>query len=120
MGDDYKPGPDGNLPLRPFQAERGRIEGPEWVATAVNEKVEKRYSTPKSLNLLIDAPFPAHNLDYMAVCDAVREYKEEFASIWMITDYQICSLAVSGGLGEIREFRTSIVQKNYDQCSNNR
>jgi hypothetical protein len=103
MGDDYKPEPDGTLPPRPYEPERGRIEGPEWIAAAVKEKIEKRYSTAKNLHLLIYANFSAHDLQYKAVCGAVRQYKEEFASIWLITNHQIGSLTESVGLGEIRE-----------------
>jgi hypothetical protein len=104
MGDDYKPETDSILSTRPYEPERGHIEGPEWIAAAVKGKVLKRYSTAKNLNLLIYANFSAHDLDYKAVCDAVREYKDEFASIWIITNHQICSLTASSGLGEIREF----------------
>jgi len=111
MGDDYKPEPDGTLPTRPYEPERGRIEGPEWIAAAVKEKVQKRYATAKNLNLLIYANFSAHDLDYKAVCDAVREYKDEFASIWVITNHQICSLKASAGLGEIQEFSTIYSQE---------
>ncbi|NOS35614.1 MAG: hypothetical protein GQ522_03145 [Deltaproteobacteria bacterium] len=105
MGDDYKPEPDGTLPARPYEPERGRIEGPGWIATAVKEKAEKRYSTAKNLNLLIYANFSAHDLDYKAVCDEVREYSDEFASIWIITNHQICSIKKGAGLGEIVGFR---------------
>lgn len=104
MGDDYKPKPDGTLSMQPYEPERGRIEGPGWIAAAVKEKMQKRYSTAKDLNLLIYANFSAHDLDYKAVCNAVRGYKDEFASIWVITNHQICSLTASVGLGEIREF----------------
>lgn len=104
MGDDYIPDSDGTLPQRSYEPERGRIEGPEWIATAVKEKVEKRYSTAKKLNLLIYANFTAHTLDYMAVRKAVRVYKDVFASIWIITNREICSLTSGSKLGEIKGF----------------
>lgn len=104
MGDDYKPEPDGTLPRRHYDPERGRIDGPGWIAAAVREKVDKQYSTAKCLNLLIYANFSTNDLDYKAVCDAIREYKQEFASIWIITNHQICSLTASVGLGEIGGF----------------
>lgn len=104
MGDDYKLEPDGTLPARPYEPERGHIEGPVWIANTVKEKVEKRYSTAKNLNLLIYANFSAHELDYAAVCDAIRECEKEFSSIWVITNHQICSLTSGVGLGEIRGF----------------
>ncbi|NJD56820.1 MAG: hypothetical protein FIA94_10505 [Nitrospirae bacterium] len=105
MGDDYVSDPDGTLPPRPYEPERGRIEGPEWVAAAVKGKVEKRYSTAKILNLLVYANFTAHDMDYQALCEAVRKYKDEFASIWIITNHGICSLASGDRLGEVQGLR---------------
>lgn len=105
MGDDSVPEPDGTLPTRPYEPERGRIEGPEWVAAAVKGKVEKRYSTARNLNLLVYTNFTAHGLDYEALCEAVRKYKDEFASIWIITNHEICSLTSGGRLGEIQRLR---------------
>lgn len=104
MGNDYIPEPDGSLPSRPYEPERGRIEGPKWIAGAVKNKVEKRYSAAKILNLLIYANFSANDLDYQAVCEEIREYEDEFASIWIITNHQICSIKVTSCLGEIRQF----------------
>lgn len=104
MGDDYKPEPDGTLPVRAYEPERGRIEGPEWIADAIKKKIKKRYSTARNLNLLIYANFSTHDLDYVSVCAIVREYKDYFASIWVITNHQVCSLTTSIGLGEIRGF----------------
>lgn len=112
MTDDYKPQPDGTLPARPYEPERGRIEGPKWIAEAVKAKIQKRYSNAKKLNLLIYANFSAHNLDYQAICNAVREYKDEFSSIWIITNHQICSVKVVSELGEIRRFRTIYTPEN--------
>jgi hypothetical protein len=104
MADDYKPEPDGTLRPRPYQPERGRIEGPKWIGKALRDKLKKRYSNSKNLNLLIYANFRFHDLDYQTVCDEIREYEDEFFSIWIITNHQICSLKVSSGLGEIRQF----------------
>ena len=104
MGEDHKPGPDGSLPTRPYEPERGRIEGPKWIADAVKEKVEKKYSNSRDLNLLVYANFTAQQMDYQAVCDEVEEYKSNFLSIWVITNHQICSLTTTPELGEIRHF----------------
>jgi len=101
MGDDYRTEPNGSRPTRPYEPERGRIEGPSWIAAAVKEKIMKRYSSAKNLNLLIYANFSAHSLAHITICDAVKEYKEEFASIWVITNHQICSLIINTELGEI-------------------
>jgi hypothetical protein len=112
MGDDYKLGPDGTLPKRPYQPERGCVEGPEWIVNAVKEKIKKRYSTMKNLNLLIYANFTAHDMDYREVCNAVGAYKDTFASIWIITNHQICSLIVNNELGRISRFST--IRKEED------
>ena len=106
MGDDYKPGPGGNLPKRPYQPERGRIEGPGWITNAVKEKIKKRYSTAKNLNLLIYANFTAHHMSYIDVYKAIEPYNDVFASIWIITNHQICSLIVNNSLGKIAQFST--------------
>lgn len=105
MGDDYKPEPDGRLSVRPYEPERGRIEGPKWIADAVKNKVEKQYSTAKNLHLLIYANFSAHELDYQMVSVEIRKYEDKFSSIWLITNHTICSVKVNCELGEIQQFR---------------
>jgi hypothetical protein len=104
MGNDHKPGPDGKLPVRPYRPERGRIEGPRWIADAVKEKVKKNYSCPKNLNLLVYANFTAHWLDHNAVCSEVARCQSSFMSIWVITNHQICSITSTQELGEIPFF----------------
>jgi len=104
MGDDYKPGPDGNLPLRPYAPERGRIEGPKWIADVVREKAEKKYANSGELSLLVYANFSAHEMDYQEVCNQVKKHRSSFLSIWVITNHQICSLTTIPELGEILYF----------------
>ncbi len=102
MGDEHKPDPNGTLPTTSYEPERGRMEGPKWIADAIKNKVEKNYSNSKDISLLVYANFTAHQLDYQALCNEVEKYKDNFLSIWVITNHQIFSLMTTPILGEIR------------------
>lgn len=104
MGDEHKPRSNGTLPLTAYEPERGRVEGPRWIAQAIKEKVEKHYANAKGINLLIYANFTAHQMDYQSICDEIEKYKNEFSSIWVITNHQIFSLVSKPDIGEVDHF----------------
>jgi hypothetical protein len=105
MTDDYKPGPDGEFPVRNYEPGRGTLEGIDWISDAVQKKVAVNYSTAHELNLLIYANFPTNGLDYQSLCMKLHKYSGQFASIWVVTNHQICSVMSFLTLGEISEFR---------------
>jgi hypothetical protein len=105
MGDDHKPGADGRFPSRPYEPSRGSVEGPAWIADAVRKKVESNYAGSENLNVLVYANFPSDGLDYAATCARVDEVASPFASIWIVTNHQICSVKSFSGLGAVGELR---------------
>lgn len=105
MTDDHKPGPDGRFPGRPYEPGRGTIEGPGWIADAVRKKVAANYSAARELNLLVYANFPTNGLDYGLICTSLPEVSNNFASIWVVTNHQICSVTSFPSLGAIPELR---------------
>jgi len=105
MSGDHKPGSDGRFPGRPYHPGRGSLEGPGWVAGAVRNKIEAKYSAAVGLNLLVYANFPTNGLAYESLRAAVSEFAGAFASIWVVTNHQICSLMSFPLLGEVRELR---------------
>jgi hypothetical protein len=105
MGDDYKPGPDGKFPVRPYEPGRGTHEGPDWIAKAVRKKVDAKYSAARDLNLLVYANFPTNGLDYTLVRASLSEFAGQFRSIWIVTNHLICSAMSFPALGEISDLR---------------
>lgn len=103
MGDDYKAAEDGKLPVRPYEPERGSCDGPRWIADAVQKKVAINYAAASVLNLLVYANFPTNGLDYDSVCVALRPFSNCFASIWVVTSHQICSVISTPSLRELPE-----------------
>ena len=43
--DEFKALAKGELRTRPYEPERGRLEGPEWVREKIENKVKQRYQT---------------------------------------------------------------------------
>jgi len=105
MGDDHKPGNDGNFPVRPYEPDRGSMEGPSWIASAVQRKVAVNYAAARDLNLLVYANFSTNGLNYQSVLVALRDYFLRFASIWVVTNHQVCSVTSCAQLEEIPELR---------------
>lgn len=105
MTGDHKPGPDGKFPVRPYEPGRGTLEGPIWIGDAVRRKVATNYSAARELNLLVYANFPTNGLDYESVCTKLREYSGQFASVWIVTNHQICSVMSFPALGQNPELR---------------
>ncbi len=84
-----------------YDTERGRIDGPQWIANAVAQKVAKKYADAEQLNLLVYANFSAHQLQHVDVVNTARTYFPAFASIWVVTNLWLGSLNVSNQLGRI-------------------
>ena len=85
----------------PYEPEKGRIDGPRWIANMIAKKVEKRYSGSTNLNLLVYANFDAHQLNYDEVRTKAAQFKTCFHSIWVILNTHICSLHSSDELGSL-------------------
>jgi hypothetical protein len=101
MGDEHKVDPSHSCLTRPYEPGRGSVEGPQWIASAVRRKVATNYSTASQLNLLVYANFETNGLDYNAVRQRAQPLFGAFASIWLITNHQICSISPSSTLGEL-------------------
>ena len=113
MSNDHKPGPDGRFAMQPYEPDRGEIEGPDWIARAVKNKIAAHYSAAKTLNLLVYANFSAARLNYLTVKERLNQYLGKFASIWVVTNHQICSIASFPALGEIPELRLIYDPQEY-------
>ncbi|HSS96578.1 MAG TPA: hypothetical protein VLK33_06105 [Terriglobales bacterium] len=84
-----------------YEPEKGRIEGPNWIANMIAKKADKRYSGSTNLNLLVYANFDAHQLNYEDVRTKAEQFRTCFHSIWMILNTHICSLYSSDKLGSL-------------------
>jgi hypothetical protein len=100
-GDEYKAFAAGTLKTLAYAPEKGRIEGPAWIAEAVARKNKKKYSGSHLLNLLVYANFTAHSLNYEGLVEATKDFAGRFASIWMITDRHIATLLPNDALGSV-------------------
>ena len=98
---EFKQFASGNLTSVPYEPERGRIEGPVWLADGVKKKLAKNYSGSETLNLLLYANFSASDLNYSSVVEALGEFRSAFASIWIVSDFRLCSVFSFPELGEI-------------------
>jgi hypothetical protein len=85
----------------PYHPEKGRIDGPQWIANMIAKKVEKRYSGSRYLNLLVYANFNAHQLNYEEVRMKAAQFRTCFHSIWVILGRHICSLYSPNELGSL-------------------
>lgn len=96
-GLEYKKRAKNPLIITPYQPGRGRQEGPNWIARAVQKKRLKNYST--SPHLLIYANFEADALEPQELAAACHEWEGLFRSIWVLWDYQIVQLYNSHAFG---------------------
>jgi hypothetical protein len=101
MVDDYRPTKDGSPHLMPYEAERHRLESPSWIELAIDRKIAKHYAGAASLNLLVYANLSTALRDYDAIRNAVRKDQQIFNSVWVMTNYQLCSVYSTGKLGSI-------------------
>jgi len=71
--------------LTPYRPAAEGTDGPGWIRGAVQKKVEKRYSTARQLNLLVYADFTTEQLEWATVAHELERFRDEFASLWVIT-----------------------------------
>jgi hypothetical protein len=100
-GREYAQFADGKVRTLPYEPERGRIEGPKWLAEGVRKKKEKNYSGSKDMQLLLYANFPAQELEHSEIIKALEQFKSDFASIWVVTSMHVCSIFSPQELGQI-------------------
>jgi len=102
LSDEYK---RDAKPTRPYRPGRGSAEGPSWIASKVQQKLDKTYAEARKLNLLVYAMFEHNGLDYAAICKSLPQAACTFGSIWLITSHQICSLHSFTELGAVQDLR---------------
>lgn len=100
-GAEYKALAAGKLKGFKYEPERGRTEGPHWIANAVAKKRGKKYAGSMDLNLLVYGNFSAHQLQHSDVVEAARIHVSAFASVWVVTSLWLGSIYVANGLGRI-------------------
>lgn len=99
MSDEYRVSELGRS--RPYEPDRGLIEGPQWIANAVNGKIAKLYAGAANLNLLVYANFSAHYQRSAPIREAVLELPRKFSSVWVMNNHQVCSTYSTQGLGSV-------------------
>ena len=95
--------------LTQYRPALGSEKGPEWIETAIAKKVRKRYAGAPELNLLIYANYDAQGQDVRVIRDRAKAHRDEFASIWIITDRAICSLYSNDRIGNTPEGKWGIL-----------
>jgi len=91
----------GELRSRPYEPERGRLEGPIWIRDQIESKIKQRYSNTKALSLLVYANFPARELEYEKIVEANLEVSSAFFSVWILTHTHLCSVSSTEELGSL-------------------
>ena len=71
----------------PYQPQRGMQEGPQWIASAVKDKFDKRYA-PKP-HLVVYVNFEAEDLDFAEVTRHCIPYKGAFLSLWLLQNHRL-------------------------------
>lgn len=98
-GDEMKGFANGSIKTVPYEPERGRIEGPDWIRNIIGKKTKKNYAN--NINLLVYFNFTSHEIEYGIIKNATLEFKDRFASIWILSNSQVCSLFSYPELGGI-------------------
>lgn len=100
-GAEFRAFARGELPVIPYEPERGRREGPGWIADAIQQKIKKKYAGSKELNLLLYVNFSARDLQHADVVEAARPYLAAFASVWAVSSLWLGVLEGGKVLGGI-------------------
>jgi hypothetical protein len=90
------------MPLTPYAGERGKTEGPGWLADGLARKKAKNCAAATSMHILLYANFNASELEYEDVRKALIRFSSDFASVWVVTSLHLCSVFAAPGLGEVR------------------
>lgn len=114
-GAEYKALAKGEIRGFSYEPERGRIDGPQWIAGGIAKKTAKNYAGAGdlNLNLLVYADFSARQLQYAEVLAAARPHLATFASVWVVTSLWLGSLYVSNGLRRIDGWCTIFTPEEY-------
>jgi hypothetical protein len=95
-----------------YKPEHCRQEGPRWIYEAIKRKASKCYENSGNLNILVYANLDTENLDRNGILSRSEEFSGTFASIWIITNLQICSIFSNDILGKIDDFKEITELKN--------
>jgi hypothetical protein len=98
-GKEYRELEKNSLMKRKYRPEKGRILGPKWIRASVEKKVSKKYADSQSLNLLVYANFNAYQLREDQITAELNEFKDKFASIWIVTNSSFSSIFSTRGCG---------------------
>lgn len=74
---------------------------PRWLADGADKKVRKSYANSKGLHVLLYANFETSALKYEDVHLALNPFSAHFASLWVITALDLCTVFSVPNLGEI-------------------
>lgn len=99
IGKEYRDYKDNPLQLTPYQPERGRKDGPVWLANAIRKKYEKHYSD--RLHLLVYAIFEASSLDINIITKLCYQWFDSFSSIWILWCNKFVMIHKSNTFNEI-------------------
>jgi hypothetical protein len=86
IGKEYKERKANPLHLKTYQPERGRQEGPSWIANAVRKKHERHYSNCP--HLLVYVMFEASSLNQNIITKLCYQWFNSFSSIWVLWCYK--------------------------------
>jgi len=100
-GLEYKEFAKDKIRSIPYEPERGRLEGPAWLAESVRRKKEKNYSGSNDMHLLLYANFQARELEHSELAKHLQPFSNYFASLWIITSTHVCSIFSPRELGEL-------------------
>jgi len=99
---EFKAFARGEWRTRPYDPERGRLDGPKWIRDKIENKVNQLYSNTKSLSFLVYANFPSVDLEYEKIVETNFEISSEFYSVWILTHAHLCTVSSVAELGALR------------------
>jgi hypothetical protein len=105
-GLEYKQLTSGAASTTEYTPERGRIEGPQWLANGVRKKMKKNYSKSAQMNLLLYANFAVQGLEHSTLVQELSCFSKDFASLWIVTSLNLCSIFSPPVLGQVNGWGT--------------
>ena len=100
-GKMYRDMAKGKMRTSPYQPQREMQEGLRWLAEAAQKKVNKGYANSAGLHVLLYANFQTEALRYKDVRLALLRFSAHFASMWVITALDLCSVFSAPSLGQV-------------------
>ena len=95
-----------------YRPEYCRQESPRLIYEAIKSKALKCYENSGNLNILVYVNLDTENLYRNETARKSEEFSSTFASIWIITNLQICSIFSNDVLGKIDDFKEITERKN--------